>query len=179
MVAQSRRPVRTLTFACSLFAMLVGTQSAPAATDGSEDTQFGGTEPCIVGYRFEPGPIVGGHYRQPTQAEFEARKRELLARSQGSGGRCSAPPLPSTAGASDAQIAGGSVYTGPLPSRPDVRRRGDAREQPCGLVRNAAEFSGARPRARPGQRVRRRPRSTDWRSVGTLICDRPGRDEPE
>jgi hypothetical protein len=102
MVAQSRRPVRALTFACSLFAMLAWAQSAPpAAADGSEGTQFGRTEPCIVGHRFEPGPIVGGHYRQPTQAEFEARKRELLARSQGSGGRCSAPPLPSTAGASD------------------------------------------------------------------------------
>jgi hypothetical protein len=67
MVAQSRRPVRGLTFACSLLAMLAGAQSAPAAADGSEGTQFGRTEPCIVGHRFEPGPIVGGHYRQPTQ----------------------------------------------------------------------------------------------------------------
>ena len=103
MVAQSRRPVRALTFACSLAAMLAWAQSAPAAADGSEGTQFGRTEPCIVGHRFEPGPIVGGHHRQPTQAEFEARKRELLARSLGSGGRCFAPPRPSTAGAFDPQ----------------------------------------------------------------------------
>jgi hypothetical protein len=104
MVAQSRRPARALTLACSLLAMLAAAQSAPAAADGSEGTQFGRTEPCIVGHRFEPGPIVGGHNRQPTQAEYEARKRELLARIQGSGGHCSAPPLPSTAGASDGTL---------------------------------------------------------------------------
>jgi hypothetical protein len=32
---------------------------------------------CPAGPRFLPGPIVGGHNRQPTQAEFEARMREL------------------------------------------------------------------------------------------------------
>src|SRR5258708_23800053 len=98
MVAQSRRPVRALTFACSLFAMLAGAQSAPVAADGSEGTQFGRTEPCIVGRRFEPGPIVGRHNRQPTQPEFEPRKRELLTRSHGSGGPSSTPPPPATSG---------------------------------------------------------------------------------
>jgi hypothetical protein len=127
MVAQSRRPVRGLTFACSLLAMLAGAQSAPAAADGSEGTQFGRTEPCIVGHRFEPGPIVGGHYRQPTQAEFEARKRELLARSQGSGGRCSAPPLSSTTGASDAEV-----------DRP--RRDEPEQERACIRPENGGEF---------------------------------------
>src|ERR1700733_12748603 len=33
--------------------------------------------PRIIG-RFEPGPIVNGHHRQPTEAEFEARTRDLL-----------------------------------------------------------------------------------------------------
>jgi hypothetical protein len=102
MVALSRRPVRALTFACSLSAMLAVAQPAPAAADGNEGTQFGRTAPCIVGRRFEPGPIVDGHYRQPTQAEFEVRKRELLARSQRSAGRCSSPPLSSTAGTAGA-----------------------------------------------------------------------------
>jgi hypothetical protein len=75
------------------------TQPAQAAADGREGAQFDRTEPCIAGHRFEPGPIVDGHYRQPTRAEFEARTRELLAISRRDRGRCSAPPLPPTAGA--------------------------------------------------------------------------------
>ena len=98
MIARSRQIVTALTLACSLSAMLAVAQPGPAAADGIEGTQSGRTEPCIVGHRFEPGPIVEGHHRQPTRAEFEARMRELRAWSQRSAGSCSAPPLSSTAG---------------------------------------------------------------------------------
>src|SRR5260370_37611150 len=98
MVALSRRIVTALTLACGLSAMLAVAQPVPAAADDSEGTQSEGTAPCVVGHRFEPGPIVDGHYRQPTRGEFEARMRELRARSQRSAGPCSAPPLSSAAG---------------------------------------------------------------------------------
>jgi hypothetical protein len=46
----------------------------------AEAAPSGGMEKaCPAGPRFLPGPIVGGHNRQPTQAEFEARMRELQA----------------------------------------------------------------------------------------------------
>lgn len=35
----------------------------------------GGSRSCEVGLRFESGPVMNGHNRQPTPAEFEARKR--------------------------------------------------------------------------------------------------------
>src|ERR1700686_643741 len=93
MVALSRRIVTALTLACGLSAVLAVAQPGPAAADGSAGTPSEGTGPCVVGHRFEPGPIVGGHYRQPTRAEFEARTRELRALSQRSAGSCSAPAL--------------------------------------------------------------------------------------
>lgn len=58
--------------------------SARAAMAQTSD----GTEPCVTGHRFELGPIVNGHRRQPTPGEFEARMRELRARSK----NCSAAP---------------------------------------------------------------------------------------
>jgi hypothetical protein len=112
MVALPKQLVRVLTLFCSLSAMLAVAEPASAAAD-DEGTRFGVTEPCIVGHRFERGPIVNGHYRQPTSAEFEARKRELLARTRRSAGRCSSPPLPSTAGASGMRPA--SAAPNPLP----------------------------------------------------------------
>ena len=38
-----------------------------------------GPRSCVTGHRFEPGPIINGHNRQPTQAEIEERTRELWA----------------------------------------------------------------------------------------------------
>jgi hypothetical protein len=32
---------------------------------------------CMVGHRFEPGPVVGGRNRQPTVREFQARMAQL------------------------------------------------------------------------------------------------------
>ena len=46
---------------------------------------------CATGHLFEPGPIVNGHHRQPTQAEIETRTRELWA-SKMNGGPCWACP---------------------------------------------------------------------------------------
>jgi hypothetical protein len=94
MVALSRRIVAALTVACSLAAALAAAQPGSAAAEDGEGTRSEGAQPCIVGHRFEPGPIVDGHNRQPTRAEFEARTRELRALTES----CSAPLLTSTAG---------------------------------------------------------------------------------
>ena len=67
---------------------------------------------CVAGHRFDPGPIVEGHNRQPTPREFQARMQELKEWEQKSSGNCSWPPVaneavipaPSTAPAPD-QIA--------------------------------------------------------------------------
>ena len=98
MIARSRRSVTALTLAGGLAALLAVARPGPAAADDGGGTRSEGTEPCVVGHRFEPGPIVAGHYRQPTRAECEARTRELRALSQGSAGSCPAPQLSSTAG---------------------------------------------------------------------------------
>ena len=58
--------------------------SARAATARTGDV----TTPWVIGRRFEPGPIVNGHHRQPTQSEIDARARELWARSKTSAGSC-------------------------------------------------------------------------------------------
>lgn len=50
------------------------------------------TGTCIIGHRFEPGPIVNGHTRQPTAAEIESRTQQLLAWRQASAGACLAAP---------------------------------------------------------------------------------------
>jgi hypothetical protein len=94
MVAASRRYVAALTLACGLAVILVVAQPGAAAADEGEGTQSEGAQPCIVGHRFEPGPIVGGHNRQPTRAEFEARTQELRTLIES----CPAPLLSSTAG---------------------------------------------------------------------------------
>jgi hypothetical protein len=62
--------------------------SAQAATAQTGD----GTEPCVTGHQFEPGPIVNGHRRQPTPGEPEARMRERRTRSKTSAGSGSAAP---------------------------------------------------------------------------------------
>ena len=96
MVALSRRTVTALTLACGLSEMFAIAQPGSAAADDGKGTQSDGAQPCIVGHRFEPGPIVDGHNRQPTRAEFEARTRELRALTQRSSGSCFASP-PSSA----------------------------------------------------------------------------------
>ena len=78
-------PSRTNRFAPTLVLALlvviaVATQSLAAADYGAEPN-FEGAHVC--GHKFEPGPIVDGHNRQPTPAEFAARIRELHALSEG------------------------------------------------------------------------------------------------
>jgi hypothetical protein len=48
-------------------------------------------ERCVTGHRFEPGPIVNGHHRQPTLGEVEART-QLRALIKASAGSCFAAP---------------------------------------------------------------------------------------
>ena len=49
-------------------------------------------EPCAIVHPFEPGPIVNGHHRQPTQGEIEARMQELRARHDAEAGPCVVAP---------------------------------------------------------------------------------------
>lgn len=57
------------------FAGIAVALPGPAAADNLGEAKFEGTAWC--GHRFEPGPIVNGRNRQPTPAEFEARRQEL------------------------------------------------------------------------------------------------------
>jgi hypothetical protein len=57
------------------FAVTAVALPGPVAADNLGEAKFEGTAWC--GRRFEPGPIVNGHNRQPTPAEFEARRQEL------------------------------------------------------------------------------------------------------
>jgi hypothetical protein len=92
MIAPSRRVITALILSCGLSAMLTIAQLSGAAAGIREGVQSEGAVPCVIGHRFEPGPIVGGHNRQPTPAEFEARTRELMAWSHRSAGSCSVLP---------------------------------------------------------------------------------------
>jgi hypothetical protein len=91
MISPSRPAIMALIFACGLSAVLAVASPRPAAADDGAGAQPEATQPCIVGHRFEPGPIVDGHNRQPTRAEFEARMQELRALTQSSA-NCSAAP---------------------------------------------------------------------------------------
>jgi hypothetical protein len=115
MAALFRKLAAAGTLACGLTATVTLVSPGPAAADDSDHTQSEETAPCIVGHRFEPGPIVDGHYRQPTPAEFDARMRELRAMSQRSAGSCSAPPLSPTG----ADVALG---TRPISAPPNPKR---------------------------------------------------------
>ena len=45
---------------------------------GTATAQIGDGKPqCAIRAKFEPGPIVNGHQRQPTQREFDARMQIL------------------------------------------------------------------------------------------------------
>ena len=85
-------PSKTIRFAVtlvySLFAVIAVAPPSPAAAGNLGDAKFEGTASC--GHRFEPGSIVNGHNRQPTPAEFEARRQELhmLGSIQSQAGTC-------------------------------------------------------------------------------------------
>jgi hypothetical protein len=73
------RTVIALSLACGLAAMPALAHPSLAAAYDNQGGQVEGPKPCVVGHRFEPGPIVESHHRQPTPGEFEARMRELQA----------------------------------------------------------------------------------------------------
>jgi hypothetical protein len=73
-----------LTLAYGLLVVLAVVQADSAVAADSEGQQSAAGRVC--GHKFEPGPIVDNHYRQPTPAEFEARMRELRALCQESAG---------------------------------------------------------------------------------------------
>jgi hypothetical protein len=109
MVARSGRIVAALTLTCGLAATLAVAQPGTSAAEDGESTLSAAAPPCIVGHRFEPGPIVDGHNRQPTRAEFEARTRELQALIES----CSASLLSSTIG----DLASGTRPGSAIPTR--------------------------------------------------------------
>jgi hypothetical protein len=96
MVVQSKRSGPVLTIACSLLLACTVVQPNAAAAIDSKGPQYAAGHVC--GHRFEPGPIVNGHYRQPTPAEFEARMRQLQALYRESAGFCSLLSLYGKAG---------------------------------------------------------------------------------
>src|ERR1700720_3270599 len=84
------RPILFLVATVLVGAVAAGLVMIPAqaATMQTGD----GTRPRITGHRFEPGPIVNGHHRQPTLGEVEARTQQLRALIKASAGSCFAAP---------------------------------------------------------------------------------------
>jgi hypothetical protein len=76
-MAGPSRTIPALAFLCGLLAVA---SPGSAAADSLGQTKSIG---YVCGHGFEPGPIVNGHNRQPTPAEFEARTRELRMHSEG------------------------------------------------------------------------------------------------
>jgi hypothetical protein len=64
-----RQLLATMTFGLS--GMLLASADPAIAEIGDGTTQ------CATASRFEPGPIVRGHQRQPTPREFEERVQAL------------------------------------------------------------------------------------------------------
>jgi len=91
MVAPFRRIFGVFIFA--LAAMLAAAQPHTAAAEDRGAIPLQAGNACVVGHRFEPGQIVGGHYRQPTVREFQARMQELWELEQRDAYRCSGSPV--------------------------------------------------------------------------------------
>jgi hypothetical protein len=91
MVVPFRRSLGAFIFAPA--AMLASAQPATTAAEDRGAIPLQALNGCIVGYRFEPGPIVGGHSRQPTVREFQARMQELWELEQRDAYRCSGSPV--------------------------------------------------------------------------------------
>jgi hypothetical protein len=74
-----------------IVALLAAARPGPAAADDRGAIPLQARIPCMAGHRFEPGPIVGGHNRQPTVREFQARMAQLLEFEQDTD-RCAGAP---------------------------------------------------------------------------------------
>jgi hypothetical protein len=68
---------RFAAFILGLGAVLAAAQPNPAGADDLSAIPAPALNACTVGHRFEPGPIAGGHNRQPTVREFQARMAQL------------------------------------------------------------------------------------------------------
>ena len=79
-------------FGGSIFLIVALLAAAPAAASDRGAIPLQARTPCMVGHRFEPGPIVGGHNRQPTVREFQARMAQLLEFDQRTADRCAGAP---------------------------------------------------------------------------------------
>jgi hypothetical protein len=90
-VAPFRRSFGALIFA--LAAMLAAAQPNAATADNRGAIPLQAPSGCVVGHRFTPGPIAGGHNRQPTIPEFQARMRELWELEQRDADRCVGSPV--------------------------------------------------------------------------------------
>jgi hypothetical protein len=90
-VVRFRRSFGALIFA--LAAILAAAQPDPATAEDRGAIPLQARSGCIVGHRFTPGPIAGGHNRQPTIPEFQARMRELWELEQSDAYRCVGSPV--------------------------------------------------------------------------------------
>ena len=75
-----------------IVALLAAGRPDPAAASDRGAIPSQARTPCVVGHRFEPGPIVGGHNRQPTVREYQARMAQLLEFEQRNADRCAEAP---------------------------------------------------------------------------------------
>src|ERR1700751_129250 len=76
----------------ALAAILAAAQADAATAEDRGAIPLQARSGCIVGHRFTPGPIAGGHNRQPTIAEFQARMRELWELEQSDAYPCVGSP---------------------------------------------------------------------------------------
>jgi hypothetical protein len=79
-------------FIVVIVALLAAARPDPAAAEDRGTIPLQAPTQCIVGHRFEPGPIVGGHNLQPTVREFQARMAQLLEFEQRDVDRCAGAP---------------------------------------------------------------------------------------
>jgi hypothetical protein len=75
-----------------IVALLAAARSDPAAASDRGVIALQVRTPCMVGHRFEPGPIVGSRNRQSTVREFQARMARLLEFEQRDADRCAEAP---------------------------------------------------------------------------------------
>jgi len=62
---------------------LLSTFTLPASAHAGQEQRL-----CIARPRFDPGPIVNGHHRQPTQQEINLRIQELHDWTRAEAGAC-------------------------------------------------------------------------------------------
>ena len=89
-VFRFRRSFGALIFAFA--AILAAAQPVPATAEDRGAIPLQAQSGCIAGHRFAPGPIAGGHNRQPTIPEFQARMHELWELEQRAAYRCVVSP---------------------------------------------------------------------------------------